>query len=365
MIQPTVSVVIPCYNLGAYLDEAVGSVLEQTFNDYEIVVVDDGSTDEATRALLDGYDRPRTRVLRTKNGGLPAARNFGARHTTGRYLCMLDADDRLASNYMAKSVEILESEPAVAFVSHWLRTFGEEERDWKPERCDFPALLDMNAVNGAALVRRTVFESVGGFDEAMRDGCEDWDFWISVVERGYAGRIIPEVLFHYRRRPDSMSRTMANVPGHPALYRHLIQKHPETFRAHLPALVARRERDLGLHERHIEDLALDHFETVGPELTKGRADVEVLTRKLRRQQELKEQVLKQQALETRAEWLLMEHSRLNENLTQAHAEIFEYHARANSAEAEAAELRRSASWKVTRPLRTLVDFWYRLTGRTS
>ena len=96
----------------------------------------------------------------------------------------------------------------MVFVSHWLETFGDEHWTWTPERCELPALLARNAVNGAALVRREAFEAVGGYDESMREGCEDWDFWLRLVERGFPGTIIPEVLFYYRRRADSMSRDM-------------------------------------------------------------------------------------------------------------------------------------------------------------
>ena len=69
--------------------------------------------------------------------------------------------------------------PRVAFVSHWLETFGDEHWTWKPDWCDLPSLLARNSVNGAALVRRAAFEAVAGYDEAMRDGCEDWDFWLA------------------------------------------------------------------------------------------------------------------------------------------------------------------------------------------
>ena len=95
MAAPRVSVVVPCYNLGPYLAEAVDSALGQTFTDLEIVVVDDGSTDPETRAILDTFSRPKTRVLRSENRGLPGAKNFGIGHTTGELLCMLDADDVL------------------------------------------------------------------------------------------------------------------------------------------------------------------------------------------------------------------------------------------------------------------------------
>ena len=110
---PRVTVIVPCHNLGAYLDEAVDSVFAQTFQDFDIIIVDDGSTDEATRRLLEGYDRPRTRVVRTENRGLPAARNVGLRLTSAPYLCALDADDRLAPTCLERSVATLDADPSL------------------------------------------------------------------------------------------------------------------------------------------------------------------------------------------------------------------------------------------------------------
>src|SRR5262245_17371782 len=277
-----VSVVVTCYDLGRYLDEAVASVLAQTFQDFEVLVVDDGSTDAETTALLSGYRRPRTRVLRTPNAGLPAAKNAGIRETSGEYLCSLDADDRLEPTFLEKSVAALDADPGLAFVSHWLRTFGDETGEWRPSSCDLPALLDVNSVNGAALVRRSAVLSVRGFDESLRDGCEDWDLWIGLVERGLRGAILPEVLYAYRRRPGSLSRTMLAGRGHPHLYRRLVEKHAESFRRHLPALLNRRDLDLSRLEAHLHDLELEHERWLGPELARHREHAARLREKLER-----------------------------------------------------------------------------------
>src|SRR5262245_35333532 len=114
---PRVSVVVPCFDLGRYLDEAIDSVLAQTFHDLEIVVVDDGSTDPFTCELLDRYDRPKTQLLRQSNRGPAAARNAGIRATTGHYVCCLDADDRLLPTYLEKAIQVLQQAPDVGFVS--------------------------------------------------------------------------------------------------------------------------------------------------------------------------------------------------------------------------------------------------------
>jgi GT2 family glycosyltransferase len=241
---PSTSFIVTCHNLGAYLDETLASLSAQTVQDFEVVVVNDGSTDGATCRLLADLVRPRTRVVHIERGGLPGARNVGVGHSGGRYLCMVDADDVLEPTYLERSLQALESRADVAFASHWLRTFGDEQWDWTPQDCGFPALLHANTINGAALVRRSVFEAVGGFDESMTDGCEDWEFWIRVVEAGYQGVIIPEFLFRYRRRADSMSRAMHSVPGAPALYRQLVDRHTDLFVRHMVPLLERRDDEI-------------------------------------------------------------------------------------------------------------------------
>jgi glycosyltransferase involved in cell wall biosynthesis len=273
---PAVSVIIPCFNLGLFLDEAVASVEVQTFTDFELVIVDDGSTDALTLERLEAHRARHVRVIRTENHGLPAAKNVGFANTSGRYVCAVDADDRLEPQMLERSVAILEKNPEIAFVSHWLRYFGDASGDWKPERCDFPALLDMNTVNGAALVRRSAYDAAGGYDDAFRSGCEDWDFWITLVERGWSGHIIPEVLYNYRRRPDSMSRIMLRDEGHPALYERLVAKHAAAYASHLAALILRRERGIVDLRRHCYDLILEYNVELQPALAKLRDDVAAL-----------------------------------------------------------------------------------------
>jgi GT2 family glycosyltransferase len=279
-----ISVVVTCYNLGHYLDEAVDSVLTQTFQDFEIVIVDDGSTDPQTVRLLSDYRRPRTRVVHIENRGLPGARNEGVRQTRGPYVCLLDADDRLEASYFEKAVAVLDRDPAIAFVSHWLRTFGDEEWEWKPESPDFPALLDRNSINGAALVRREALVAVGLFDESMRSGCEDWDLWISMVERGLRGTILPEVLFFYRRRPDSMSRLMMQGDTHVGLYRYLIEKHRDSFAANVVELVLRRQVEKMTVLREAHDLELDCQEVFSADVGRLRDGLRVAQHRLARLQ---------------------------------------------------------------------------------
>jgi glycosyltransferase involved in cell wall biosynthesis len=400
MNAPQISVIIPCFNLGHYLDEAVDSVLAQTRHADEILIVDDGSTDPATREMLADYRRPKTRVLHSENKGLPAAKNLGLASTSGAYVCMLDADDRLEPTMLEKSASVLDRDQSVAFVSHWLRTFGDETGEWTPDRCDFPALLDVNTVNGAALVRRDALVAAGGFDESMRQGCEDWDLWISVVERGMKGVILPEFLFLYRRRAGSMSRAMHENVGHPALYRRIVEKHQESYSRYLFELIIRRERDIAHLNRHNDDLEFEHVNWLGPELALRRDDVAMLQRKVEEDQRriasgetdklrrvLEDATLALAGAQARLTSSVAERDRLGieieglkgdiearaiafqravanqqRALEAAELKARELDARAHRAEYALGDIRNSFSWRVTGPLRTVYAACRRALG---
>ncbi len=326
---PRVSVVVTCFNLGAYLGETLDSVRAQTFTDYEICVVDDGSTDQLTiRALEDiGAD---VTVVRSPNRGLSAARNLGVSRTSGEFICTVDADDFLAPTLLERSVAWLDAHAGLAFVSHWLEAFGDQTWEWKPERCDLPTLLDVNTLNGAALVRRTAVEAVGGWDESMRDGLEDWNFWIALVERGFCGDIIPEILFRYRQRPDSMSRVNFAGSGHARLYRQLVDRHPDSFSRYLKDLSVRRNADSAACWA-LDDEATERLELAAlPALARARDDLAEAERR-------------------RARW---ERDRADEAARQQLA-------------AEVAALRASLSWRLTAPLRLVGGFVNRALGRHS
>lgn len=324
-MAPRISVLMPCFNHGAFIAEAVESVLAQTFQDFEIIVVDDGSTEPATRDVLSRLVGPRVTVLTTSNQGLPAARNHAALHAAGEFYCAVDADDKLAPTWFEKAVRVLDERPDVSFVSHWLETFGDERWTWMPERCDLPSLLARNAVNGAALVRRGAFESAGGYDETMREGCEDWDFWLRLVERGFHGIIVPEVLFYYRRRSDSMSRVMLEEQAYRRPLDVLVGKHADAYRGHLATVLVAKEAEV-LHLAHeIAELERDRLVTLEPALRRAREELESISRKVSRVRPLR----------------LLEEE--HERLAWKAAEL----------ERQVADLHGSWSWRITAPLRKL------------
>jgi glycosyltransferase involved in cell wall biosynthesis len=196
--QPLVSVVVPCFNYGAFVREAVDSAVGQTLDGVEVIVVDDGSTDPATRSALDEFQSPHTTVVRRPNGGLPSARNQGIAVARGRYICCLDADDRLGPTYLEKAIALLEADRGVGFVYSWVQLFGDEESVWHTEPFDLGELRQRNFVSVSAVFRRDDWEMIGGFAEDMREGYEDWEFWLRLGASGRRGVLIPEPLFEHR-----------------------------------------------------------------------------------------------------------------------------------------------------------------------
>ena len=156
--RPMASVIIPCHNYGIYLMEAVDSALAQTLCDIEIIVVDDGSSDEQTLRVLNHLERPRTKLLRQANTGLPGARNTGIKSSQGKYICCLDADDTLEETYIEKATVLLESRPDLGFVYPWVRRFGKGRGTWEPQDFRLSDLLHFNHVSVSGVFRRKAWD---------------------------------------------------------------------------------------------------------------------------------------------------------------------------------------------------------------
>ena len=198
-----VTAVIPCFNHGAFLAEAVGSLLGQDGGAPRIVVVDDGSTDPRTLAAYAALPAG-VELIRQPNGGLSAARNAGYAATDTPLLIALDADDELPPGALRALKAPLAAEASLGFSYGITHFFG----DWEGD-LDFPA-LDLyrmhyrHVIGPVGLTRRALWEDVGGYDPAFGTGYEDWDFWLGALARGWRGAKVDEVTFRYRRHGDTM-----------------------------------------------------------------------------------------------------------------------------------------------------------------
>lgn len=207
--MPKVSVIIPCFNLGEFLCEAIDSVFAQTFQDFEIIVVNDGSTDSETNKIIESLSAAKIKVISTTNQGLSAARNNGISEAAGEYILPLDADDKIAFDYLEKAVKILDQHENIGIVYCKAEFFGEENFEWDLPDFELSRMLIDNLIFCSAFFRRKDWKAVGGYRLSMIYGWEDYDFWLSLIEIEREVYRIPEILFFYRSRADSMANLMS------------------------------------------------------------------------------------------------------------------------------------------------------------
>ncbi|MCZ7533590.1 MAG: glycosyltransferase [Acidimicrobiia bacterium] len=235
--DPLVSVVIPVYNDGEFLEEAIASVFGQTEQSFEIVVVNDGSTDRSTLTIIENLAWPRTTVVNQPNRGLAAARNAGVAVSRGRFIVPLDADDAIEPRFIEVQLGALEANPTAAYATTWTRLTGDVEEIWIPRRFNKYQILLSNSNVGCVLLRREAFDAVGGYNETMRSGNEDWDLWVRLMDAGYDMVEVPEVLFRYRKHGITMSvRTEARYE---TARLEMVQSNPALF---APAAIRDRKR---------------------------------------------------------------------------------------------------------------------------
>lgn len=236
-----VAIVITCYNLGAYLREAYDSACERTLPGVEIVIVDDGSTDPETQRVLAELASEQARVLHLENGGVARACNIGIRATSAPYIVCLDADDRLRPEYLACAARVLDKDPEVGLVTPYYTTFGLTDEVYATDVIKLPELLVDNPVAPSAMFRRTGWEGVGGFCEAMTS-LQDWELWISIVESGLRVHVIPEILFEKREREGSLLSTTRDPENYVRIMSQIYERHGATYTHYEDEIRAARDK---------------------------------------------------------------------------------------------------------------------------
>ena len=209
--MPTVSTIVPAYNQGHYLEEAIRSVLTQSYGDFEIVVVDDGSTDDTAHVAKSFAHDSRLRYIRQENRGLSAARNTGIRHATGKFLTYLDSDDLFLPEKLHFLLSVVEARPELGFVAGQAILIDEtgqsrgEVFDRGLPQNTAELLLGNPLHVGSVLVRREWQERVGFFDESLRS-YEDWDLWLRLARAGCPMAWVPHPVSLYRFHRKQMTR---------------------------------------------------------------------------------------------------------------------------------------------------------------
>lgn len=206
---PLVSIIVPCYNTGIFLPEALQSVVDSGFENYEILVVNDGSEDKETLEIIFSIMFPKVKVIHQENKGLGAARNVGVHHSNGEFLFFLDSDNRVRKGYFEKALHQFSKDSSLGVVYAKPVFFGDsEEERFSVKPFNFNALLAGNFIDACAFVRKSTFEEVGGFDEDRRlKISEDWDLWVRIGLTNWKFFLINEPLFDYRIREGSMIGT--------------------------------------------------------------------------------------------------------------------------------------------------------------
>ncbi len=233
-----VSVVLPCYNMANYLPDAVESVVAQTFQGWELVIVDDGSTDETPAmiaALQARFPLRRIQVVQQVNSGLPAARNAGIEVAGGEYILPLDADDALLPDTLKTLVAALDSQPEIGIAYPDYFKFGLEAGNVFaiPTEEYYNARRPLNGLPYCSLYRKSAWRQAGGYDPEMRGAVEDWEFWLAMLEAGVQAVHVQELLFAYRVRADSQSVTAETIL--PEAMARMRGKHPALFAEEVPA----------------------------------------------------------------------------------------------------------------------------------
>ena len=204
-MEKTVSVIIPMYSYGKYLDEAIQSVLNQSVLAHEIICVSDGAIDNSVE-IAKKYP---VKIIEKENGGLSSARNAGIREATGKYIMSFDSDDIMRPDCIKEHLKLADED---SIVTCGLMAFGTESYTARPRVATVDILLQTNCIYSNSLFPKKMWEDVGGFDESeiMRKGWEDRLFWLEALKKGYKSKISDYIALLWRRHPNTMSDTSAN-----------------------------------------------------------------------------------------------------------------------------------------------------------
>lgn len=226
-----VSIILPCYNDSLFIEQAVNTALAQTLTNIEIILIDDGSNNE-TKEILKKLQSKFSNLITQDNLGQSAARNAGIKIAKGKYIFVLDSDDFVEPTFCAKAYTILTTNPEVKIVSCFANLIYEDKpvELYKPSGGTIEKFLFKNGALGTSMFRKDDWNQVGGYDETMRKGWEDWEFFIRLLKGGGEAFVIDEPLYNYRKRSRSTT-SIANDLRY-KLYSYIINKHDDLYLQH-------------------------------------------------------------------------------------------------------------------------------------
>ena len=248
--RPEVAVVIPCYNHGQFLRDALRSVADQDWPVSECVIVDDGSTDPATLDTFAELEAEGVRIIHQRNQGLAGARNTGVQATHAPFYVALDADDKIAPRFISTLIRPLLDDPSLGYCYSHAAFFGAATGTWKCPEYNPRQLLVENLSVATAVVRREAFDVAGGYQTDMIYGFEDWDFWLAMLSVGYYGKCCPEPLFMYRKHPRGQSMLDSTQTHRAEMVRRIVSHHRDLFASMLD--VSLSDKDAMFFQAHMD-----------------------------------------------------------------------------------------------------------------
>lgn len=231
-----VSIIVPCYNQAHFLDETLQSVIDQIYSHWECIIVNDGSPDDTEGKALEWCARDeRFSYLKKENGGLPSARNAGIVISKADYIVCLDSDDILHSDYLQQLLPVLVLNPLIGIVSCYRYFFIKNKssiiKKYTASGSNYKDLMFENKLMPSSIYRKKCWIEAGGYDETMKKGFEDWEFWLNVTKRGWTFQFVEEFLFYYRKSKKSMLVDTINNHAE-ANMEFIFRKHKELYIEH-------------------------------------------------------------------------------------------------------------------------------------
>jgi len=247
LMNNIVSIIVPCYQQAEYLPDALNSVLDQTYTDWECIIVDDGSTDN-TKEIASNYCNKdqRFKYVGQPNQGLATARNNGIKASNGKFILPLDSDDRIAPTYLEKAVKYFTEHPETTIVYCQAVFFGEVNQKWDLPIYNYESFIWMNSIFCSAVYKRADYDRTIGYNPNMKHGFEDWDLWLTILNKDSIVYQIDEPLFFYRKKKQSM--TDGTHVQMRALYRTIYNNHKEIYAPYLDHIIEYHNASLLLEE---------------------------------------------------------------------------------------------------------------------
>lgn len=235
-MEPKISIVIPCYNDAQYIEQAVDSAMDQTYPNIEVIVVDDGS-DDATKTVLEKIRPKITKLVTQTNQGQSTARNRGIEIASGDLILTLDSDDYFEPTFCELAVKEFQKESEVKLVSceAQLHLANGKTLKFQPKGGTISDFMFLNNALGTSMFKKADWAKIGRYDESMRQGFEDWEFFIRLLKDGGSCTVIKEALYHYRKRENSTTNRANKVKFD--ILKFIYLKHSDLYKDNFEAFV--------------------------------------------------------------------------------------------------------------------------------